>query len=103
MDVREKRLLSKDEENKGKSKIPEITSIIAKFSPTSICYVNLSTGKEEKYDYTDKLIGEGTFGKVFIGLNSINKIPVAVKELKKGKINYNNFVNEVNILNELQN
>lgn len=51
------KIYSKDAPNHQKKDFPEISKIITTFSQTSITFINLNTGFEEKYDYTNKLIG----------------------------------------------
>jgi len=80
---------------KGKNKISVISTFITKFSTDSVDFTNRITGITEKYNYTNKLIGEGTFGKVFIGFNASNKIQAAVKVLKSEKAKQKNYKNEI--------
>ena len=98
-----KKIYSKLKFKKGKNKIPVISTFITKFSTDSVQFTNRITGITEKYNYTNKLIGEGTFGKVFIGFNASNKIPVAVKVLKSEKAKQKNYKNEIDLLSELKN
>lgn len=101
--LEKKKVFSKEKPKTAKNKIPEISNIITKFSATSVQFTNRITGLTEKYDYTNKLIGEGTFGKVFIGFNTSTKIPIAVKALKSEKVNPKKYKNEIDILRDLKN
>ena len=52
------------------------------------------------------MLGEGSYGKVFLGFNKATKRPRAIKEikqhLKSDEISINDFRNEINILYNLK-
>ena len=62
---------------------PKIVKLKKDFSDNYIAFVNQNSGIEEKYKYINSTIGEGSFSKVYIGIDNNNNISVAIKYLKE--------------------
>lgn len=97
------KIYKKRKENGQCSAPPKITQLRKGLSNTYIRYINHFSKIEEQYKCIKGTIGEGSFSKVYIGININTNIPVAIKYLKEEKAKITLFNREVNFLKEFQN
>ena len=89
--------------NKENKTILRVFPPLNSFTSRNIIFANINSGEEELYEFTKELMGEGSFGMVYFGINNKLNYSVAIKYFKEEKENIKLFTNEVFFLNEFKN
>ena len=81
--------------NKENKTILRVFPPLNSFTSRNIIFANINSGEEELYEFTKELMGEGSFGMVYLGINNKLNYSVAIKYFKEEKENIKLFTNEV--------